>query len=124
VAKILVAMRDPDERALVVFTLRFAGYCVFDVIDSQGLAALARHEKPDLIITELRMADSEKDDLLAGLMSDPEIAHIPLICLVDERSGAVVRPDLDPRRVNTLVKPISPDQFTRKVNARLKQGAV
>ena len=53
--RILVAEDDPDNRCIVVKVLTLEGYETLETDDGRSALALARRERPDLIVMDLGM---------------------------------------------------------------------
>ena len=53
--RILVAEDDPDNRCIVVKVLTLEGYETLEADDGRSALALARRERPDLIVMDLGM---------------------------------------------------------------------
>ncbi len=115
---IIIGIEDPDECALAVFALRFAGYRVVKAASASELIAQATQAQPDLVLVETNFDGLEENALQQALDNSAE--GIPILYLVNELPG-----DLAPRvfrHINYLRRPISPDTLTRKVNEVLKRG--
>ncbi len=114
-AKVLIGIKDPDECALVVFALRFAGYRVLKAASASELAALARQAQPNLLLVEYNF--SGLDDSI--LRSSLENGGQTILYLVDP--GANDRAARSSQMIDYLRKPVSPDRLTRKVNEVLRR---
>lgn len=66
-------------RGLVEFWLEDAGYRVLLAADGLEGLALARSERPDLVITDAMMPNLSGDELVEVLKSDPELQAIPIV---------------------------------------------
>jgi CheY-like chemotaxis protein len=123
-ANLLIAIKEPDERELVIFTLRFAGYHMLAARSEGELFALARQEKPDLILLDEALEWGGKSETLLALRSDPETRDMRVMLLLAEGQSGEGLADLEDRRVQTVRRPISPDQLTRRINRFLKRTEV
>ena len=94
-AKILVADADPDQRGLVVFALRFAGYQVLEATRIENADRILREDHPDLIVL---------DETLPGFRQGEHFQ--------DRKLPVVV-----------ITKPVSPDELTHKVTLSLKKSS-
>ena len=79
--RILVAEDDPDSRSIVVKTLTLEGYETLEAADGRSVLALARRERPDLIVMDLAMPGMDGWEASRRLKADPETADIPIIAL-------------------------------------------
>ena len=69
--KILIAEDENDIRDLIIFTLRLAEYEVVAAWDGEEAIDLARKERPDLILMDVRMPRMTGYEACAILKSDP-----------------------------------------------------
>ncbi len=116
---IIVAVNDPDERALVIFALRFAGYKVMSAATTEELIALARQADADLLLVDADFGKETPHELRPYLENNAQ--SIPVIYLVKAGEAMNGQASQVSPLVDTLPKPISSDRLTRKVNARLKK---
>ena len=81
---------DPrrDVRELLQFELEPFGLRVLEAPDGQAGIEIARREKPDAILLDIRMPVTDGWSALRHLQQDPETARIPVIVLsvVEERA--------------------------------------
>ena len=57
--RILVAEDEPDNRGIVVKVLTLEGYQTLEAADGRSALALARRERPDLIVMDLGMPEMD-----------------------------------------------------------------
>jgi two-component system cell cycle response regulator DivK len=79
--RILIAEDDPDNRFIVVKVLTLAGYETLEAADGRSALALARRERPDLIMMDLSMPGMDGWEASRRLKADPRTADIPIIAL-------------------------------------------
>src|SRR5207244_2435640 len=79
--RILVAEDDPDNRCIVVKVLTLEGYETLAADDGRSALALARRERPDLIVMDLGMPGMDGWEAARRLKADPQTADIPIIAL-------------------------------------------
>ena len=78
--KILVV--DDDEAVLDYLQAKIgARYDVVSTNAAQNVTALAREQRPDLILCDVDMPDMDGGDVSAALFGDAELRHIPLLFL-------------------------------------------
>jgi two-component system cell cycle response regulator DivK len=79
--RILVAEDDGDNRCIVVKILTVEGYETLEADDGRSALALARRERPDLIVMDLGMPGMDGWEAARRLKADPQTADIPIIAL-------------------------------------------
>lgn len=116
---ILVVEYDPDLREDLAEILRYEGFRTSTAPYSQISYAMAREQRPDLIICGIQVQRSEPLDLPRMLREDPATAEIPLICLTtqpvlfDHQLDAITHADA------ILLKPFSIDDLFTAVHTHL-----
>jgi DNA-binding NtrC family response regulator len=78
-ASVLLVEDDAAMRDLLSEELGDAGYAVQAAAGAQSALELARGERFDLIITDLRMPEMDGFDLIRGVMALPEPPHVVMI---------------------------------------------
>ncbi|KPL78936.1 chemotaxis protein CheY [Ornatilinea apprima] len=119
--KILIAEDEADIRALIEFTLKFAG---FDVVTAKnGLEALeaAQAELPDLILLDVRMPQMTGYEACEAIKSDPDIRHIPVVFLSAKGQEKEILAGLEAGATEYLLKPFAPDELARRITELLEQ---
>jgi CheY-like chemotaxis protein len=81
VRRILLADDDRLLRTAAVTTLRRGGFEVLAAADGEEAVALARAERPDLILLDLVMPRVDGFAALARIKDDPTTREIPVIVL-------------------------------------------
>ena len=77
---------------------------------------LCRRERPDLVILDIMLPDSDGLDICKGIRSHPELAHIPVIFLTARASETDRIVGLELGANDYIVKPF----FVRELIARIK----
>ena len=118
-AKILLAVRDPDERSLYEFALRFAGYQVLKAGSADEIYRQARENRPELWVVEAALLGQQEVGAGNSITTDRLSASVPIVVIgeVDHEVDGVQSVNLAMVR---LAKPISTDSLTRKVNQSLR----
>lgn len=119
-AKILVADDDREIRELIIFALRFAGHDVLGANDGEESCQLAKENHPDLIIMDVRMPKMNGFEACKELKADKDTGSIPIIFLSARGQEGEVQAGLKAGGDDYIVKPISPDRLTEKVQRYLK----
>jgi DNA-binding response OmpR family regulator len=88
-AKILVIEDEVDITDVVKRRLQDAGYTPLIANDPYNGLKLAREEKPDLILLDLKLPAGGGLSVLKNLKTSPETQNIPVIILTGSRSAEV-----------------------------------
>lgn len=118
-AKIVIAEDEPDIRELIAFTLRFAGHEVVTGANGEEGYELAKKERPDLVMLDVRMPRMTGYEACKRIKSEPEIAHIPVIFLSAKGQESEIEQGLAAGAEEYLLKPFAPDQLTERVKVVL-----
>ncbi len=120
-ATLLLGMDDPDERGLVIFSLRFANHRVVSAATPQELMTLVQQVKPDLVLIDTDLGGLTEKELRLILENNLQTAQIPIIYLLEAGEDAKIQHSSTIARDDYLRKPISPDQLIQTVKHRLKR---
>ena len=118
-ARILVIEDNAANLELVRYLLTYSGYTVLPASDGgQGLA-LARQERPDLIICDLQMPELDGYQVLEQLRGDVRGADLRIVALtafsMPKDRDKVLTAGFD----GYLSKPIEPENFVAQIEAFL-----
>jgi CheY-like chemotaxis protein len=121
-ARILVIEDNAANLELVRYLLSFSGHTVLEARDgAQGLA-IARQERPDLIVCDLQLPLLDGYEVLARLRENPDSAGAVIVAVTAFSMAN------DRLRVMTagfdgyLSKPIEPETFVAQLEAFLPAG--
>src|SRR6516225_4650842 len=114
--KIVLIEDDADLYSLVQYNLEKEGFVVVGSQTGKGALDLCRRERPDLIILDIMLPDSDGLDICKGIRSHPELTHIPLIFLTARASETDRIVGLELGANDSIVKPF----FVRELIARIK----
>jgi|SRR5215472_5773768 DNA-binding response OmpR family regulator len=114
--KILLIEDEADLYSLVQYNLEKEGFAVVGSQTGKGAIELCRRERPDLIILDIMLPDSDGLDICKGIRAHPELAHIPLIFLTARASETDRIVGLELGANDYIVKPF----FVRELIARIK----
>lgn len=81
---------------------------LLDAPDGEAALALARRERPDLVLCDLRMPRLDGPGLCQALRADPALAAIPVIILTSNQDDASHRRCREAGARDVLLKPVGP----------------
>lgn len=116
-AKRILAVDDSRTmRDMVCFTLRGAGFEVFEAEDGTKALAALDTSKVDAIITDINMPNMDGISLIRNLRADARHKITPIIILTTESDGAKKAEGRAAGATAWLVKPFAPDKLVEVVN--------
>ncbi len=120
--KILVIEDEPDILELIAYNLRREDFQVDLARDGrQGLDA-ARRERPDLVILDLMLPDTDGLAVAARLKADPAFMAIPIIMVTARGEERDVVRGLEAGADDYLPKPFGPRELVARVRAVLRRS--
>jgi DNA-binding response OmpR family regulator len=114
--KIALIEDDADLFALVKYNLEKEGFAFVGAQTGRGVIDLCRRERPDLVLLDIMLPDSDGLDICKGIRQHPELAHIPVIFLTARASETDRIVGLELGANDYIVKPF----FVRELIARIK----
>lgn len=114
--KIALIEDDSDLFSLVKYNLEKEGFSVVGAQTGRGAIELFRREKPDLILLDIMLPDSDGLDICKGIRSHAELSHIPVIFLTARASETDRIVGLELGANDYIVKPF----FIRELITRVK----
>jgi DNA-binding response OmpR family regulator len=114
--KIVLIEDDADLYSLIHYNLEKEGFTVVGSQTGKGALEMCRRERPDLIILDIMLPDSDGLDICKGIRAHPELAHIPVIFLTARASETDRIVGLELGANDYIVKPF----FVRELIARIK----
>jgi DNA-binding response OmpR family regulator len=114
--KIALIEDDSDLYALLKYNLEKEGFALVGSQTGKGAIELCRRERPDLILLDIMLPDSDGLDICKGIRSHPELSHIPVIFLTARASETDRIVGLELGANDYIVKPF----FIRELVARIK----
>jgi DNA-binding response OmpR family regulator len=118
--KILVADDDQDRRELIIFSLRFAGYIVLGATSGEEYVRVAKMLKPDLILMDVGLLNMNGESACKALKKNDDTDAIPMILISEPGDYPDSKTGVEDCVVDVIVRPIEPDELTKKVNLFLK----
>lgn len=115
--KILIVDDQLEVRELVEVTLRIGDYEILQAENGEQALALARSQKPDLILLDVMMPGSDMDgiEVCRQLKGNPETARIQVVMLTAKSQETDVNAAKEAGADEYFSKPFSPLELMRKV---------
>src|SRR6202453_1256457 len=114
--KILLVEDDSDLFSLLKYNLEKEGFSMSGQQTGKGAIELCRQMRPDLILLDIMLPDSDGLDICKGIRSDSELAQTPIIFLTARASETDRIVGLELGANDYTVKPF----FIRELIARIK----
>jgi DNA-binding response OmpR family regulator len=114
--KILLIEDDSDLFSLLRYNLEKEGFSLSGLQTGKGALDLCRQVRPDLILLDIMLPDSDGLDICKGIRKDPELASTPVIFLTARASETDRIVGLEIGANDYVVKPF----FVRELIARIK----
>ncbi len=114
--KIALIEDDADLFSLLKYNLEREGLVMVGSQTGKGATDLCLRERPDLILLDIMLPDSDGLDICKSIRNHPQLAHIPVIFLTARASEADRIVGLELGANDYIVKPF----FVRELIARIK----
>jgi DNA-binding response OmpR family regulator len=114
--RIVLIEDDVDLYALLKYNLEREGFTMTGSQTGRGAIDLCRRTKPDLILLDIMLPDSDGLDICKGIRNDAELANTPVIFLTARASETDRIVGLELGANDYIVKPF----FIRELIARIK----
>ena len=114
--KIALIEDESDIFGLVKYNLEKEGYLLVGSQTGKGAIELCKRERPDLVILDIMLPDSDGLDICKGIRNHPDLAHIPIIFLTARAAESDRILGLELGANDYVVKPF----FVRELVARVK----
>jgi diguanylate cyclase (GGDEF)-like protein len=88
---VLVAHRDPEDRAAIAAALRRAGAGVVEVGDEQGVLEACREHQPDVALIERDACERGPEHMLNAIKGDPDLFGTSIVLIGDQFDPDEVR---------------------------------
>jgi CheY-like chemotaxis protein len=121
-ARILIVEDNKANLELVQYLLTASGYTTLAAWDGREGVQIAREEKPDLIVCDLRMPGMDGYDVMRYLKKDSLLRHIPIVAVTAHSMPGVRDDVLAAGFDGYLSKPIDPETFVRTIENFLPAG--
>src|SRR5215470_2090046 len=114
--KIVLIEDDADLYSLIQYNLEKEGFAFAGSQTGKGAIELCLREKPDLVILDIMLPDSDGLEICRAIRSHPELSHIPVIFLTARAAETDRIVGLEIGANDYIVKPF----FVRELIARIK----
>ena len=114
--KIVLIEDDADLYSLIQYNLEKEGFTMAGAQTGKGAIELCRRERPDLIILDIMLPDSDGLEICRAIRNHSELAPIPVIFLTARASETDRIVGLELGANDYIVKPF----FIRELIARIK----
>ena len=114
--KIVLIEDDADLFALLKYNLEREGFALAGIQTGKGAIEFCRRERPDLIVLDIMLPDSDGLDICKGIRNHSDLANVPVIFLTARASETDRIVGLELGANDYIVKPF----FIRELIARVK----
>ena len=115
----LIIENDESNRFYMESFLKKEGFDVRCVIDGQSGLDLIHKKRPDLILCDIMMPDTDGHTVLATVRKEREFADIPFIFVTGRVDRADVRQGMNEGADDYLPKPFTTDELLASVTSRI-----
>ncbi len=123
--RILIIDNDKNTTHLVKILLEKTGrYMVFEENDGATAHLSARNFRPDLILLDIVMPETDGGEIAAQIRSDPELQNTPIIFLTALVTRAEANTGLHIDEHPFLAKPIDIQELIRAIEAHVPARAL
>ena len=122
----LIHIIDDDEQIRRSFgmALRNRGYRVIESDSGTTGLELARHQRPDLILTDINMPGGDGQTLLKHIRADPELCSKQVVLMTGRPDLVTPRRGMEQGADDFLVKPVMRDALLTCMEARLNRAEI
>ena len=119
--KILVIEDEPEMRRNLTTILRLENYVPVAAENGRLGVALAKKEKPDLVLCDVMMPELDGYGVLHALREDPATVTVPFIFLTAKGEKPDIRAGMNLGADDYLTKPVAKNDLLNAVSSRLKR---
>ncbi len=98
-------------REMVSFTLKSAGYDVFEAEDGSDALTVLKANKMDVVVTDLNMPNMNGIELIRAMRADPTYKATPILMLTTESDGGKKEEGRSAGATGWIVKPFQPEKL-------------
>ena len=121
---ILVVDDSESNRDILDMRLRASGYEVIQAVDGEDALAVARREKPDLILLDVMMPKLDGFEVCRRLKADPALPFMPIILVTAKSDSKDIVAGLDAGGDEYIAKPIDQAALMARVRSILRLKAL
>jgi DNA-binding response OmpR family regulator len=122
--ELIAVVEDEDDiRALVCAGLKKERFRVREYADGKKFLAALRSKKPDLVVLDLMLPDTDGFAICRGIRADRSLSSIPIIMLTARAEEADRVLGLELGADDYVVKPFSPKELAARVKAVLRRAS-
>jgi DNA-binding response OmpR family regulator len=114
---------DADLFSLLKYNLEKEGFRFTGSQTGKDALELCRRERPDVIILDIMLPDSDGIEICRGIRSSPDLAHVPVIFLTARGSESDRILGLELGANDYMVKPFSVRELVARVRNQLRAPA-
>jgi len=114
---------DADLFSLLKYNLEKEGFRFVGLQTGKAALELCRKERPDVIILDIMLPDSDGIEICRGIRSSPDLAHVPVIFLTARGSESDRVLGLELGANDYMVKPFSVRELVARVRNQLRAPA-
>jgi len=118
--KALVVDDNGNNLMLEKDLLEVAGFEVFEAENASDGIAIARREKPDIILMDVRLPDMRGTKAARILRLDQETRDIPIVFVTSSVMGEGIEEILDIADTGFISKPINTRTFVKEISQFIK----
>ncbi|MFD2517741.1 response regulator [Salinimicrobium flavum] len=122
--KVLFIEDDTVVRENTAELLELADYNVITAANGKSGVAIAKQEKPDIIICDIMMPEMDGYGVLQALSQDPSTRQIPFIFLSAKTEHKDIRKGMDLGADDYLTKPFEEEELISAIESRLAKVSI
>ena len=115
----LLVEDNEDNRTIYSTVLRYLGYQVIEAVDGLEAVALARSERPALILMDISIPGMDGWEATRVLRGDPSTRNIPIVALTAHALADDRKRAMEVGFNSYLAKPIEPNAVVAEVRRLL-----
>ena len=113
--RILTVDDSKTMRDMVTFTLKQAGFDVFEACDGQDALDKLKSDSADVVITDINMPNMNGVELVKNLRANPDYRSTPILVLTTESEKGKKEEGKAAGATGWIVKPFDPEKLVSVV---------
>jgi signal transduction histidine kinase/DNA-binding response OmpR family regulator len=122
--RILVVDDDPMNRDILQTLLGAQGFATLTAVDGEEALAIAKAQRPDLILLDVMMPKVDGIEVCRRLRSDPAFPFMPIVMVTARSDSRDIVAGLEVGADEYLTKPVDPDALVARVKSMLRIKAL